>query len=180
MHGTRERILTAAKQLLAEGAFHDATVDDVARRAGVARATLYLHVRSRPELIEGVCASFAATPSPELGDPEAALDGAITAAVAFWSADDAVLQQLYGIAAIDPAARALVERQREDRRDALERLVRHLRETGSLRDGVTSWRALQLLLVLTSYETFRELRSQGLDQQAAARTLHQTARSLLL
>ena len=37
---TRERIVDAVRELLAEGAFHEATVEEVADRAGIARATL--------------------------------------------------------------------------------------------------------------------------------------------
>src|SRR5204862_7618212 len=51
---TRERIKTAVRDLLAEGSFHDSTVEEVADRAGVARATLYQHFRSRLELVDAV------------------------------------------------------------------------------------------------------------------------------
>lgn len=59
----------------------------------------------------------------ELPDAEAALDGVVENAVAFWSAEDAVLRQLYGVAAVDQAAQDLVDRQRADRRRELERLA---------------------------------------------------------
>ena len=47
-----------------------------------------------------------------------------------------VLSQLYGVVAIDPAARDLVDRQRDDRRGEMERLARHLRAAGRLRPGI--------------------------------------------
>src|SRR5439155_158692 len=47
---TRERIKTAVRELLAEGTFHTSTVEHVADRAGISRATLYQHFRSRLEL----------------------------------------------------------------------------------------------------------------------------------
>ena len=61
---TRERITEAVRELLAEGTFHESTVEEVAVRAGVARATLYQHFRSRLELIEA-CGHFPWLEQPE-------------------------------------------------------------------------------------------------------------------
>src|SRR5438034_3263562 len=167
---TRERIIGAVRELLAEGTFHTSTVEHVADRAGISRATLYQHFRSRLELVDAICETFDANPAllelrqiVELPDAETALDKTIANSIRFWSSEDAVLRQLYGVAAIDPAAQNLVDRQRTDRRGELERLVSNLHRSGRLRDRATA-RALNLLLVLTSYETFRELREAGLSE----------------
>src|SRR5437764_9348158 len=155
---TRERIKGAVRELLAEGTFHTSTVEHVADRAGISRATLYQHFRSRLELVDAICETFDANPAllelrqiVELPDPEAALDRTIANCIRFWSSEDAVLRQLYGVAAIDPAAQDLVDRQRADRRSELERLVANLRRSGRLPKGAAA-RALPLLLVLTSYD----------------------------
>ena len=183
---TRERIKGAVRELLAEGTFHTCTVEHVADRAGISRATLYQHFRSRLELVDAICETFDANPAllelrqiVELPDAEAALDKTIANCIRFWSSEDAVLRQLYGVAAIDPAAQNLVDRQRNDRRGELERLVNHLHRNGRLRDRTTA-RALNLLLVLTSYETFRELREAGLSDRQLTATLQQAAHDLLL
>jgi hypothetical protein len=115
----------------------------------------------------------------ELQDAEAALDKTIANSIRFWSSEDAVLRQLYGVAAIDPAAQNLVDRQRNYRRGELERLVNNLHRAGRLRDRTTT-RALNLLLVLTSYATFRELREAGLSDRKLTTTLQQSAHDLLL
>ena len=91
-----------------------------------------------------------------------------------------MLGELYGVAAIDPAARALVDRQRADRRGEMERLARHLAAAGRLERGIGERRALALLMVLTSYETFRELRLAGTAERDLAKTLQASARTLLL
>jgi len=183
---TRERIKGAVRELLAEGTFHTSTVEHVADRAGISRATLYQHFRSRLELVDAICETFNANPSlleirqiVELPDAEAALDKTIANCIRFWSSEDAVLRQLYGVAAIDPAAQNLVDRQRADRRSELERLTGNLHRTKRLRDRTTA-RTLNLLLVLTSYETFRELREAGLSDRQLTATLQQAARELLL
>ena len=182
---TREKIKTAVRELLAEGVFHESTVEEVADRAGVARATLYQHFRSRLELVDAICETFDENPAllrlretVDDPDPDAALAGTIAHAMQFWSSEDPVLRHLYGVVSIDPAAHDLVERQRHDRRSELERLARNLARGGRLR--TTERRALALLLVLTSYETFRELREAGLTDRQLGATLHGTARDLLL
>jgi hypothetical protein len=90
-----------------------------------------------------------------------------------------VLQQLYGVAAIDPAAQDLVDRQRADRRGEMTRLAKHLHDAGRLGSGVSRARALSLLMVLTSYETFRELREAGVSDRELTKTLQESGRALL-
>src|SRR5438045_1651883 len=129
---TRQRIRSAVHELLAEGAFHTSTVEEVAERAGISRATLYQHFRSRPELVDAVCETFDENPAlvrlretVRLEDAAAGLDETLAESIRFWSSEDPILRQLYGVAAVDPAADALVTRQRADRRRELEQLVRN-------------------------------------------------------
>src|SRR6266853_1078107 len=110
---TRERIKGAVRELLAEVTFHTSAVEHVADRAGISRATLYQHFRSRLELVDAICETFNANPAlleirkiVELPDAEAALDKTIANCIRFWSSEDAVLRQLYGVAAIDPPGRS--------------------------------------------------------------------------
>jgi len=184
---TRERIKNAVRELLAEGEFHRSSIDEVADRAGVARATLYQHFRSRLELVDAICETFDENPAlrqlrdtVELPDAEAALAETIQLTVRFWSSEDAILRQLYGVAAVDPAAQDLVTRQRADRRSEFERLVRNIHRSGRLRADLTPRRALTLLLVLSSYDTYRELRESNLTDRQATALLQETARTLLL
>src|SRR5437588_4797175 len=95
---TRERIIAAVRELLAEGGFHESTVEEVADRAGISRATLYQHFRSRLELVDAICDSFAVNPalltlrsSVELEDPDAALAETISNTVGFWVSEDRIL-----------------------------------------------------------------------------------------
>jgi AcrR family transcriptional regulator len=173
----RDRIMAAVRELLAEGSFHDSTVEQVAECAGLSRATVYQHFRSRIDLVDAICDTFAVNPAlvelrqtVELPDRQAAVDQTIANAVGFWVSEDLVLAELYGVAAIDPAAGDLVERQRADRRGEMERLARRF-------DAPV---ALELLMVLTSYETFRELRLAGLSDADLVRTLQESARTLLV
>ncbi len=184
---TRDRIVQAVRELVAEGTFHESTVEQVADRAGVSRATLYQHFRSRIELIDALCETFSANPAlleirsvVEQPDGRSALDVTIADAHRFWSAEDAVLQPLYGLTGIDPAARELVERQRADRRGEMDRLAANLQRQGLLPEGTSRRRAVALLLVLTSYETFRELRVEGISDRQAVALLQESGRTLLV
>jgi len=179
--------MTAVRELLAEGAFHTSTVEEVAKRAGISRATVYQHFGSRLAIVDAVCATFDENPallalrdSVTLPDADAALAKTTALAARFWATEDAVLSQIYGVVAVDPAARDLVVRQRADRRGEMIRLVENLAGLGRLRAGLSKSDALATLLVLTSYETFLELRLAGLSDRRLTARLQQSARSLLL
>ena len=183
---TRRRITEAVRQLLAEGAFHTSTVEQVAERAGVSRATVYQHFRSRIDLVDAICDTFDANPALlELretvtdADPQHALRRTVALCVRFWSSEDAVLAELYGIVALDEAAADLVVRQRADRSGEMRRLARTLARAGALRPRVSEARAHELLLVLTSYETFRELRLAGLSDRRITSLLQGAAGDLV-
>jgi len=173
--------------MLAEGTFHEATVEQVADRAGVSRATVYQHFASRLELVDSVCDVMGVNPAlvqlrkdVVLPDAAEALEKAVGGSVAFWVSESPVLTQLYGVVAVDPAARNLVDRQRRDRRSELERLVDNLAGSGRLATGVTKRDALATLLLLTSFETYCELREAGLTDRQTASFLKERARRELL
>jgi AcrR family transcriptional regulator len=176
---TRDRIVGAVRELVEEGTFHESTVEEVAARAGVARATLYQHFGSRLGLVDAMCETFDAHPA--LLHLRAAVDvnEFISDAMAFWADEEKALTQLYGVASVDPAARELVERQSRDRHTELRRLVRSLRAAGTL--SVGERRALALLSLATSFETFVELRRRaGLSQRELIATLQESVRVLVL
>jgi AcrR family transcriptional regulator len=168
---TRERIMSAVRELLEEGSFHESTVEQVADRAGVSRATLYQHFRSRLDLVDAICDSFAVNPALIAIRAAEDLDELIASTVRFWASEDAILAQLYEAAAIDPAANDFVARQRTDRRGEVERVMRLV--------GRTDKRSLALVMTLTSYETFRELRRAGLKDRQLTELLKETARAQL-
>ncbi len=166
---TRRRIMDAVRDLLERGEFHRSSVEEIAERAGVARATLYQHFGSRLGLVDAICQSFSENPSMaalkasrELEDPAEAAVELVRQAMRFWAAEEALHRNLYGLATIDDAARDFVRRQGADRRSYAERVLRRLREAGRLRRGIGENEALALLL-LPSFKTYEELRAAGLS-----------------
>jgi hypothetical protein len=108
----------------------------------------------------------------ELADPAEALRSVLSSAVRFWAAEEDLHRSLYGLAEIDPAARAFVDRQTSGRRTDLRRLSERLHDAGQLRPVQDD--ALALLLVATSFATYDELRrnaklTPGAVEQAVAR-----------
>jgi AcrR family transcriptional regulator len=164
---TRERIMDAVRTLLEEGRFHESTVEEVAALAGVSRATLYQHFGSRVGLVDAMCDVFDANPALVAIRSTSDLDEFIVLGTEFWEAEEKVLSELYGVAAVDQAAHDLVERQRRDRHAELRRVL------GPKADR----RQFAVLSVLTSFETYVELRRVvGLSKRELIRTLQDVAR----
>src|SRR3954471_24204027 len=100
---TRRKIVATVHEMLGEGAFHEATVEQVADRAGVSRATVYQHFASRLDLIDSVCDVMDVIPAlveirkvVVLDDPAEALAKTLANTVRFWSSEAPVLRELYG------------------------------------------------------------------------------------
>ncbi len=51
----KSRILEAANKVFAERGYHEATMDDVAKRLGVSKGAIYLYFPSKEDLFEAMC-----------------------------------------------------------------------------------------------------------------------------
>jgi AcrR family transcriptional regulator len=165
--GSRVRILAAVREMLEEGVFHSSTVEEVAERAGVSRATLYQHFGTRLGLIDATCDLMGANPA--LGAIRETEDVAefIARVVDFWASEEKLLAQLYGIVAVDPAAKAFVDRQRRDRYGEIRRVL-----SANGRGD-----AFAALAAVTSFDAYRELRRHaGLSKRDVVETLQRLVR----
>ena len=66
---SREALLAAARQIVAEGGMDALTVVAVAKRAGLNRSTAYQHFRTRDELVRAVSREFVAELRRALSEP---------------------------------------------------------------------------------------------------------------
>ncbi len=168
---SRRRILDAARELLRTAtAYPGFTVDAVARRADVARATVYYQFGSKTGLLEAVCDDLAeAGGMADLARvfassaPDAAIHGFITAFAGFWGADRIVMRRLRALAALDPDVGAVITARDQRRRQGLTVLVSRLPATPEAAAGQT----VQMLYALTSFETFDTLADPGQDLSPA-------------
>lgn len=71
---TRRRLLDAALEVFEKGGYNAATVEAIVARAGVARATFYLHFKNKMEMVTFLTDEF----HPSVAQLYAALDDAIT------------------------------------------------------------------------------------------------------
>ena len=51
---TRKRILTAAGDVFSEYGFHETLVDEIAKRAGLGKGTIYRYFKNKKELFKSV------------------------------------------------------------------------------------------------------------------------------
>lgn len=155
----RRRILDAARDLLAESTHYAAfTVDAVAKRADVARATVYYQFGSKTGLLEALCDALAERGGMnELAsafgapDPDDALRLLLTAFARFWGTDRLVMRRLRALAALDPDVATVITARDERRRLALKAL---LDRRTDVPDPV---HALRVAHMLTSFETYDAL-----------------------
>jgi AcrR family transcriptional regulator len=140
----------------------------VARRADVARATVYYQFDSKTGLLEAICDDLAeAGGMADLARvftnsvPDAAIRGFITAFAGFWAADRVVMRRLRALAALDPDVGAVIAARDQRRRQGLTVLVSRLPAS----TGAPAEQTVQTLYALTSFETFDTI--AGPDQDLA-------------
>jgi AcrR family transcriptional regulator len=180
---SRRRILDAAReQLRTADAYPGFTIDAVARRADVARATVYYQFGSKTGLLEAVCDDLAeAGGMADLARvftgpaPDAAIRGFITAFAGFWAADRVVMRRLRALAALDPDVGTVIAARDQWRREGLTVLTSRLPPgTGPAADQV-----VQILYALTSFETFDTLAGPDRDLADALPAVNRLAESVL-
>jgi AcrR family transcriptional regulator len=184
---TVDRVLEAAERMIRAGAFHTATMDELASAAGVSRATVFNRFGSKLGVLEALFTRAIEGPEMEaiqkaleLEDPVAALAGAIDAACAIWDREGYIHEHLQAIAVLEPEARALIDEQRDEQRADLRGLARRLARAHRLRQGVSEARAVAVLHAVTSLETFLWLRRvYGLSVRQTRDAIVDLAGSLL-
>jgi AcrR family transcriptional regulator len=182
-----DRVLEAAERMIREGAFHAASMDELAAASGVSRATVFNRFGSKLGVLEALFTRGMEGPEMaaiyealELEDPVAALDAAVATSCEIWEAYGYVHVQLQAVGVLERDAAALVDQQREEQRAALEQLIRRLAKAGKLRPGLGEARATATVHLLTSLESFLWLReAYGLSLRQTRETLTELTRTLL-
>ena len=162
---TRRRVIEAAKALLAETTTFTAfTVEAVAKRADVARATVYYQFGSKTGVLEALCDALAeAAQLTELAgafaEPDAhqALRRFIATFARFWAQDRLVVRRLRALAHLGPDVAAVIEDRDARHRAGLRALIERLAAEPGMALSRDKEQLVELVHTLTSFEIFDSL-----------------------
>jgi AcrR family transcriptional regulator len=159
VNATRQRILEAAARLARELGPSGFSMDVLAKEAGVARATVYEHFRSKRMLLDELASSASRAlalehHAPHVGDPLTALRDMLAAVCRHWNEREDSVKELRRLAAVtgSDAPTDAVDQ------DYLRGVVAGLASAGHLRPRWTAEDAVDALALLTSYPTYERLR----------------------
>ena len=163
---TRDRIQKAALDLLEEGQGHDGLrMSDIAKRAEVSRQALYLHFKSRSELLVATTHYLDDLRGGQarLGPSRAAASG-IERLDAFIEAWTTYIPELYGAAKTllalretDEAAAAAWDERMNDMREGCEAAIIALQRDGTLSSAYSVKEATDILWTMLSVRNFEQL-----------------------
>ena len=159
---TRDRILEAARRVISQNGFADATFEAIAAEAGVAAPTVYAAYGSKSGILQALMtrAAFNTTyenvvrEALESDDPVTRLRFAARIARGIFDSLRSEAEVLRGATAIAPAFIRERERIRYERQEGV---VQVLDQKGALRTGLTVSMARDILWTLTSYDIYRRL-----------------------
>jgi AcrR family transcriptional regulator len=158
----RERVVTAARELLEDDGAEGFSLDAVARRAGVSRMTVYNQFGSKAGVLEAIFDSIAANGPfkhmPDIfaeTDPRVALDEFITLFGKFWTYSRRAHARLATAAATDADLAAIIASRNERRRLGTTEIVRRL--GSEIQPIVPKSEVVNLLFVLLSFDHFDAL-----------------------
>jgi len=162
---TRIRIINAARELLmARDGYSTFSLDLVARRADVARMTVYHQFGSKLGLLEALCDSLAASGGMEQlatafrqPEPLDVLNQYILVFSRFWDVDRLVMRRLRALAALDPDFEHVIRTRDERRRQGVRVITQRFVEKQMLAPIEPLDETVDALFTLLSFETFDTL-----------------------
>ncbi|TMD62485.1 MAG: TetR/AcrR family transcriptional regulator [Chloroflexi bacterium] len=162
---TRIRIINAARELLmARDGYSTFSLDLVARRADVARMTVYHQFGSKLGLLEALCDSLAASGGMEQlatafrqPEPLDVLNQYILVFSRFWDVDRLVMRRLRALAALDPDFEHVIRARDERRRQGVRVITQRFVEKQMLAPIEPLDETVDALFTLLSFETFDTL-----------------------
>ncbi len=162
---TRENILDAAQRLLVERGYYQVGLEKVAREAGVSRQAIYLHFKSKADLLVAVAQySDDVAGTSEILRPVREAKTALECLNEGVSAYAVVEPLIYDIASViysarqsDSAAEAAWQDRMTSRRENIKRVIERLQKEGFLAPGWTLDEAVDFTWALLSVHTYEYL-----------------------
>jgi AcrR family transcriptional regulator len=180
----RERIIAAARELLEDEDGEGFSIDAVARRAGVARMTVYNQFESKAGLLEALFDALALQ-GPlggmveifKIADPVAAFDDYVALFGRFWTVNRRTHRRLRAAAMHDAELAAAIASRNERRRKGVAELIRRLGDRA--RPVIPADEAVNVIYVLLSFDTFDALAGPSRTPEEAVPTVRQLVRAVL-
>jgi AcrR family transcriptional regulator len=158
----RSKIIESARDLFVERGFHHTSVDDIAAKAGVSRATCYYQFNSKPGILDAVIAD-AQQRAPvtlrsrirqpaTLPKPADNLWGLIHDICQIWEQDRPLYRRVIPLGQIDPEMREVIEGREQERSVAIDAISHRLIARYQRRATV------EALWALTSFPVFDSIR----------------------
>jgi AcrR family transcriptional regulator len=180
----RERIVAAARDLLEDDEVEGFSIDAVARRAGVARMTVYNQFESKAGLLEALFDSLALRgPLSQISevfkqpDVLVALDEYVAIFGRFWTVNRRAHGRLRAAALHDDELAAAMQRRNERRRKGVTELVRRL--GGKARPIVPRDELVNVIYVLLSFETFNAFAGERRSPDSVTPVVRRIVRGVL-
>ena len=146
---SKKAVLAATYALLSEGGLGGVSVDEVAKRSGVAKTTIYRHWPSRSALVLDACAKMASRPEPpETGNLRGDLEflAAYVAGrlpTALWAS---VLPSIIDAAERDPQLAAVQARIHSEMRNVFRLVIERAQQRGEISRSVDSAEIIAAIL----------------------------------
>ena len=179
----RKRCVEAANALLTDSNTPDLKMEDVARRAGITRQTIYNLFGSKTELIEAVFDDLARTGGMEgmaaamqQHDPETRLSAMVMTFARFWAASRMITRHIRAMATTDLDLSSAIRARDERRRMACQHVLRGFGQPLPT-DGDPL--RVDLLWTITSFEFFDMLAGEHRTPISLAPTVLQLARAAI-
>jgi AcrR family transcriptional regulator len=181
---TRQRILEATRQILADESEEALSMDAIARRADVSRLTIYYQFNSRPGLLEALYDHLATRGNMRRmaevfhePDPYAALDKMVSVFVGFWSSDRVVIRRLRAMAALDPEIARGIESRDARRRHIAREILKRITESEKIKYDEEQFKGrVDVVAMLTGFATYDALASAGHREQEIIAVIARLAR----
>lgn len=185
---TRRRVLEAAREEILAGAAPALSMGAVARRAGVARSTLYATYLSMGGLVGAVIMDASIRAGFDrvlelfnLPDAAEAMRRAVPEGARMYAVDYELTRRVRVLARLEPTVMSGLVIGEEMRAGGMRYQAERLAAQAKLRPEVTTEDAARLLWLLTSFETYESLRTTwGMDVEQVGEFLVGVAGRTLL
>lgn len=158
----RSKIIEAARDLFVERGFHHTSVEDIAAKAGVSRATCYCQFKSKNGILDAVIADAQGRAPVTLRSrirhpatlprPADNLWGLIGDICLIWEQDRGLFRKVMALGEVDPGVREVMENREMERSHAVDAISHRLMARYQRRATV------EALWALTSFPVFDSIR----------------------